>query len=88
MKSDTTRLANAFGLAMVILWTVCSVFIWLLPDLAWQITSWWMHGMDLSAMGNWDLTLGNFLLGGITAVISAWVTGWVLGWAWQVLGRK
>lgn len=86
MKTNTTKLANAFALAMMVLWIICSLFVWLLPDLSLQITSWWMHGMDLSAMGSWHLTVGNFLLGGITAVISAWVTGWVLGWAWQTVG--
>lgn len=45
-----------------------------------------MHGMDLSVMGSWHLSVVNFLLGGITAVISAWVAGWVLGWSWQVVG--
>jgi len=37
-------------------------------------------------MGDWNLTLNSFLLGGITAVVSAWVTGWVLGWSWQTVG--
>ena len=86
MKTITTKLANAFALAMAILWTMCSIFVWLLPDFSLQITSWWMHGMDLSAMGSWNLTIGNFLLGGIAAVISAWVTGWVLGWSGQTVG--
>ena len=86
MKANTTKLANAFALTLAILWTLCSFFVWLLPDLSLQITSWWMHGMDLSVMGSWRLTIGNFLLGGITAVISAWVTGWVLGWTWQAVG--
>lgn len=86
MKDNTIKLANAFALAMVILWTLCSVFVWLLPDFSLQITSWWMHGMDLSAMGSWHLTVSNFLLGGVTAVIASWVSGWVLGWSWQKVG--
>ena len=83
MKSVSMRLANAFALAMIILWVICSAVVWLLPDLSWQITGWWMHGMNLSAMGYWNLTFSNFLLGGIAAVVSAWVTGYVLGWSWE-----
>lgn len=88
MKDNTIKLANVFALAMAILWTLCSVFVWLLPDFSLQITSWWMHGMDLSAIGSWHLTVSNFLLGGITAVITSWVTGWVLGWSWQKVEGK
>lgn len=86
MKVNTIKVANAFALAMAILWTLCSVFVVSLPGLSLQITTWWMHGMDLSPMGNWHLTFGNFLLGGVTAVIASWVTGWVLGWSWQAVG--
>lgn len=88
MKSNTTKLANALALATAILWVLCSAIIWLLPDFSWQVTTWWTHGMDLSAMGGWHLTFSNFLLGGVTAVISAWLTGWVLGWSWQAVGRN
>jgi hypothetical protein len=86
MKNNTMKLANAFALAMVVLWVLCSAVIWLLPGFSWTVTGWWMHGMDLSAMGGWNLTISNFLLGGITAIASAWITGWVLAWSWQVVG--
>lgn len=88
MKSIKKNLANSFALAMTVLWMICSLFVWLLPELSLQITSWWMHGMDLTAMGVWHLTFGNFLLGGITTVVSAWVTGWILGWSWGIVGKK
>jgi anaerobic C4-dicarboxylate transporter len=88
VNANTTKLANALALATAILWALCSAVVWLLPEFSLQVTSWWMHGMDLSAMGNWDLTFSNFLLGGVTAVISAWIAGWVLGWSWQVIGRN
>lgn len=86
MKANTMKLANAFALAMTVLWVICSLFVWLLPDLSLQIISWWMHGMDLSVMGSWHLSVSNFVLGGISAIVSAWVTGWVLAWAWQAVG--
>lgn len=85
-KNNNALLANAFGLAMAILWTLCALFVWLLPDFSLMITSWWMHGMDISVMGGWNLSLGSFLFGGITAVVASWITGWVLGWSWQQVG--
>ena len=86
MKNNTMKLANAFALAMAVLWVLCIAVIWLLPSFSWTVTGWWMHGMDLSAMGGWNLTISNFLLGGITAIASAWITGWILAWSWQAVG--
>lgn len=85
MKIDKIRLANSFALSMAVLWILCSIVVWLLPELTLQITTWWMHGMNLSNMGDWNLTLSNFFWGGIMTVISSWVTGWVLGWSWETL---
>jgi len=85
MKSTTAKLANAFALAMAILWALCSAIVWLLPDLYWQAMAWMLHGRGF-AMSDINFTFDNFLLGGIVAVISAWVTGYVLGWAWQTVG--
>lgn len=86
MKDNTVKLANAFALAIAILWTLCSVVVWLLPEFSWQVTTWWMHGMDMSALGKWQLTINNFIMGGIAAIVSAWVTGWILAWSWQQVG--
>ena len=86
MKNNTMKFANAFALGMAVLWVLCSAVIWLLPSFSWTVTGWWMHGMDLSSMGGWNLTISNFLLGGITAIASAWITGWILAWSWQVVG--
>jgi len=86
MKLDKMVLANAFGLATAILWVVCSLMVALLPNFSWEVMRWWMHGMDLSVMGRWNLTISNFLLGGITAIASAWITGWILAWSWQTVG--
>lgn len=88
MRLDKMVLANAFGLATAVLWALCSAIVWLLPGFSLTVTRWWMHGMDVSGLGNWNLTLGNFVGGGVTAVISAWVSGWVLGWAWEKMSGK
>ncbi|MDP2685342.1 MAG: DUF5676 family membrane protein [bacterium] len=85
MKLDKNKLANTFALAMAVLWVLCSLVIWILPEFSLQATTQMMHGMNFSAMGSWNLTFGNFLWGGTVAVIFSWVTGWVLGWSWETL---
>lgn len=83
-----TSLANTFALAMLVIWVVCSVFVLLLPGLSMTITNAWMHGLDMRVMGEWSFTIGNFVLGGITAVVASYLTGWIVGWSWErVNGR-
>ncbi len=87
MKLDKMVLANAFALATAVLWILCSAIVWLLPDFSMTVFKWWMHGMDVG-LGNWNLNLGNFVGGGVIAVISAWVSGWVFGWVWEMVSGK
>jgi hypothetical protein len=88
VKLDKMVLANAFGLATVVLWTGCSILVALFPGFTMAVTRWWMHGMDISAMGDWNLNFNNFLLGGIAMIASAWITGWVFGWSWEKVSKK
>lgn len=88
MKLDKMVLANAFGLATAILWTLCSAFVLLFPAFSTTISNWWMHGLDISVLGVWNLTVANFIWGGVTLVISAWITGWVFGWSWEMASKR
>ena len=88
MKLEKQVLANAFCLATVSVWVLCSLLVALLPKFSMRVFSWWMHGMDVSVLGNWNLTWSNFLLGGLTLAFSAWVTGWIFGWAWEKASKK
>lgn len=83
MKLEKNVLANAFALTTAILWTLCVLFVVLLPDFSTIIIKWWLHGMDITALGPWRLDLANFLLGGLALVISAWISGYIFGWAWE-----
>jgi len=88
MKLDKMVLANAFGLTTAMLWVLCSLIVVVLPDLYLLVMRWWLHGMDVAVIASRQLTFGNFLLGGITLVVSAWVTGWVFGWSWEKVSGK
>lgn len=88
MKLNTMTLANAFGIATLVVWVICSVFIFALPELSMTITSWWLHGMDLSALGPFRLDWTNFILGGITLTVSGWIIGYIFGWALELVSKK
>ncbi len=85
---DKMRVANTLALTAGILWVLCSIVILVLPDFSLSVTEWWMHGMDISVMGSWNLDLMNFVLGGIALIVSAWVSGWVFAWSWDFVKKQ
>jgi hypothetical protein len=87
MDLDKKVLANAFALATVVLWVICSAIVYLLPDFTLLITELWMHGMDMEVMGTWNLTFTNFIWGGLTLTVSAWITGYIFGWSWERVSK-
>lgn len=77
----TQVLGNAFALTAAIVWIICSLFIWLLPDFSLTVIRWLAMGLDISALGRFNLDFGTFLIGGITITVSAWIGGYILGWS-------
>lgn len=88
MNLEKITLANAFALTVAIVWVVCSAFVFLLPVLSMTITSWWVHGLNLSPLDSFKLDLANFLLGGITLTLSFWGVGYIFGWSWERMSKK
>ncbi len=88
MKLTKKSLANGLAFVTAIAWVICSAFVILLPDFSLTVTKWWMHGMDILSLGDWNLNLNNFLLGGVTLTISAWLFGYVLGWSLEYFSEK
>lgn len=88
MKNEKIVLANGFALTVAILWVVCSLLIAAFPAFALTVTTWWMHGLTLSAMGTWHLTWGTVLLGGITLVVAAWLSAYLFAWCRALVSGK
>ena len=88
MKLTKNRLAGAFALTTAVLWTICSAFVAIFPDFSYKVTKWWLHGMNIDSLGEFNLSWGNYLSGGLTLVISLWVTGYVLGWSLEIFGKS
>ena len=81
-------LANALAVTSGILWIVCSILIWLVPEFSLSATRWWFMGLDIGALGHFNLDANIFLLGGLSTVVSTWIVGYVLGWLLEVFGGK
>ncbi len=88
MKSDKTTLANAFALTIGIIFIVCRLLVSLFPELSMQITRSWFHLIDLTKISGIDLSLGLFVLGLVSSVISAWIFGYILGWSIELFSKR
>lgn len=85
MRQEKIVLANAFAVTVAVVWSVCSLLVAVFPTFALTVTIWLMHGMALSP---WNLTWGNFLLGGLTSIVAAWLSAYLFGWCWETFSGK
>ena len=88
MKLTKNKLASAFALANAVLWTLCSAFVAVFPAFSYKVTKWWLHGMNIDVLGDFNLGWSNFLWGGLTLVVSFWVVGYVLGWSLEIFSKQ
>lgn len=79
MKDQKIIFANTFALTVLFVWVICTLGVWLLPGLSLTMSAWFMHGLNISTMGVWKVTLEGFILGGIVLMAFGWATGYVFG---------
>ena len=77
MKHEPTATANAAGTTTAIVYVICRILVSLFPDLMFTIAQSWFHTTALSKLGSWNLTIGSFISGFVSATLTAWVIGYV-----------
>lgn len=80
--------ANAAGLVIAGLYVVCRVLVGLFPDWMFNVGQSWFHGIELTKLGSWNLTAENFILGIVTASVSAWLVGWCFAHCYNIFLKK
>lgn len=73
----TYAIPNALAVTTAIVYAVCRLFVSLFPDASFAIAQSWFHGIELSKLGAWDLTMSSFILGIISSAVTAWVVGYI-----------
>ncbi|OGM20956.1 hypothetical protein A2771_04365 [Candidatus Woesebacteria bacterium RIFCSPHIGHO2_01_FULL_38_26b] len=77
MKHDPITTANALAATTAIIYTACRLLVALFPDLMFAIAQSWLHGVELTKLGTWNLTFVSFILGIITSAAFAWGIGYI-----------
>jgi len=91
MTLDKSKLALALSGTFGILYVICGIFVFLLPDLALRLMSSVAHMVNVAKFaGDVKITLGGLLIGLIQILIYGYVAGWIFGWLYNRLsgGKK
>lgn len=77
MKHEPIVTANATAVTVAIVYIVCRIAVALFPDLVMTVAQSWFHGLEISKVSGWNLSLGSFILGLITSTAGAWLLGYI-----------
>jgi len=88
MKHEPNATANALAVTIGIIYVVCAAAVVLFPDLAISVAQSWFHGLDLSKISAFNVSLGSFILGLITSVAGSWLIGYVFANAYNYFVKR
>ena len=88
MKIDKLAFANALAATTAVINVLCALAIALAPDLAMTIAQSWFHGLDLSRISSWNVTVGSFVLGLVTLTALAWGAGYGFAFAYNLFAKS
>jgi len=77
MKHEPNATANAVAVSVAIIFVLCRIAVALFPDLAMAVAQSWFHGLEISKVSGWNLSLDAFIIGLITSTIGAWLVGYL-----------
>jgi len=77
MKNQSYVLPNTLAVTTLIVYVLCLLLVGLFPDISFTIAQSWLHGIALSKLDTWSLTMSSFILGIVSSTITAWVIGFI-----------
>jgi len=75
MKTDATKMGLAVASAFAVIWVICSVLVWVMPDLMMQMSGHMVHS-DLSGMG-WQMNGQGVFIGLLAWSATAGFIAWL-----------
>lgn len=88
VKHNPKATANAAATIVAIVYIVCRVGFALFPDLSMTIAQSWFHGLELSRVSEWSLSLGSFVIGLTTSTIGTWLIGYLFANLYNYFAKK
>ena len=88
MKHEPIVTANAVAVTLGILFFVCRIAVAIFPDLAMTVAQSWFHGLELSKVSGWNLSVVSFILGLVTSVGGGWLMGYIFASSYNYFAKK
>lgn len=88
MKHEPNATANAAAVTVAALYVICRIAVALFPDLAMSVAQSWFHGLELSKISGWNLSMGSFILGLATSAGGAWLVGYLFANVYNYFVKK
>lgn len=88
MKHYPLATAHAAAATTAVIYVVCAAFFVLAPDLSMEIAKTWFHGIDISLIDTRTVSIGSFVLGLVSATVSAWGVGWLFATLYNSFAKK
>ena len=88
MKTNKIAYANTFAVTVAFIWLICTLGVALLPELSLTMSQWFMHGLDITSLGIWKVSIDGFILGGLVLVGFGWITGYIFGCSLAYFEKK
>ncbi len=85
MKHNPMATAHAAGLTVGVFYILCRLLVVLFPDGMMLVAKAWFHGLTL---GSWDVAAGDFFIGLIASVVSAWLVGYLFAASYNNFVKK
>ena len=76
MKHDPKATAAAVATTVGVIYVICALSIILFPDFAMGVAQSWFHGIDITRIQVFNITVGSFFYGLVTAIIGGGLVGW------------
>jgi hypothetical protein len=69
--------ANAAGATTAIVFVACRLLVGVFPDFMFTVGQSWLHGIQLTQMGTWNVPGSTFILGLVSSTVFAWLVGYL-----------
>lgn len=80
-------LPNALAITTAIVFAVCRVLVGLFPDASFAIAQSWFHGIGTNKVGTWNLDMPSFIIGLVSATVTAWIIGYIFTTVSKLLAK-
>lgn len=88
MKHDLMATANALAATVGVIYVVCAVLVTLLPGVSMAVAQSWFHGIDITRISSWNVTVGSFIMGLVTSIAFSWAVGYLFAYTYNLFAKK